>query len=99
MERTFDEEIHKRINHVFRKKNRCVCRWNVQKMRSESSEYVRKITVFFANSWRIKIALESYFEEHAQEVWEINWMNLEMQTTLLNTYPQKIDCDDFEGAP
>ena len=45
-----------------------VCRWNVQKMRSESSEYVRKITGFFTNSWRIKIALESYFEEHAQEV-------------------------------
>ena len=25
---------------------------------------------FFTNSWRIKIALESYFEEHAQEVWD-----------------------------
>ena len=62
-----------------------VCRWNVQKMRSESSEYVRKTTGFFTNSRRIKIALESYFEEHAQEVWEKNWMNLEMQTTLLNT--------------
>ena len=67
-----------------------VCRWNVQKMRSESSEYVRKTTGFFTNSWRIKIALESYFEEHAQEVWERNWMNLEMQTTLLNTYPPKL---------
>ena len=33
------------------------------------------------------MALESYFEEHAQEVWERNWMNPEMQTTLLNTYP------------
>ena len=38
-----------------------VCRWNVQKVRSESSEYVRKTTGFFTNSWRIKIALESYF--------------------------------------
>ena len=48
---------------------------------------------------RIKIALESYIEEHAQEVWERNWMNLEMQTTLLNTYvPSKIDCNDSEGA-
>ena len=67
-----------------------VCRWNVQKMRSESSEYVRKTTVFFTNSWRIKKALERYFEEHAQEVWERNWMNPEMQTTLLNTYPPKL---------
>ena len=27
-----------------------VCRWNVQKMRSESSEYMRKTTGIFANS-------------------------------------------------
>ena len=67
-----------------------VCKWNVQKMRSESSEYVRKTTGFFTNSWRIKIALESHFEEHAQEVWERNCMNLEMQTTLLNTYLPKL---------
>ena len=45
---------------------------------------------FFKNSWRIKLALESFFEEHAQEVWERNWMNLEMQTTLLNTYLPKL---------
>ena len=61
------------------------CRWNFQTMRSEPSEYVRKTTVFFTNSWRIKIALASYVEEHAQEVWERNWMSPEMQTTLLNT--------------
>ena len=36
-------------------------------MRSESSEYVRRTTVFFTNSWRITIALESCFEEHAHE--------------------------------
>ena len=36
------------------------------------------------------MALESYFEEHAQEVWERNWMNPEMQTTLLNTCPPKL---------
>ena len=30
-----------------------VCRWNVQRMQSESSEYVRKTTGFFTNSWRI----------------------------------------------
>ena len=67
-----------------------VCKWNFQKMRSESSESVLKTTGFFTNSWRIKIALESYFEEHAQKVWERNWMNLEMQTTLLNTYLPKL---------
>ena len=72
-----------------------VCRWNVHKMRSESSEHVRKTTGFFTNSWRIKIALESYFEEHAQEVWERNWMNPEMPTTLLNTYAL---FNDSEGA-
>ena len=67
-----------------------VCRWNVQKMRSESSEYVRKTTGFSTNSWRMKIALESCIEEHAQEVWERNWMNTEMRATLLNTYPPKL---------
>ena len=46
--------------------------------------------MFFTNSWRMKIALESYLEEHAQEVWERKWMNLEIQTTLLNTYPPKL---------
>ena len=39
-------------------------------MRSESGEYVRKTSGFFTNSWRIKIAMESYIEEHAKEVWE-----------------------------
>ena len=34
--------------------------------------------------------MESYFEEHAQEVWEGNWTNPEMHTTLLNTYPPKL---------
>ena len=67
-----------------------VCRWNVQKMQSESSEYVRKTTGFVTHSWRIKTAMESYFEEHAQEVWNVNWMNPEMQTTLLNTYAPKL---------
>ena len=61
-----------------------VCKWNVQKMRSESSEYCRKTTGFFTNSWRFKIALENYFEKHAQEIWERNWTNPEIHTTLLN---------------
>ena len=45
------------------------------------------------------MALESYFEEHPQEILARNWMNPEMQTTLLNTYPPKVDCNDSsEGA-
>ena len=47
-------------------------------------------TVFFTNCWRIKIALESYFKEDAQVVWERNWMNLEIRLRLLNTYPPKL---------
>ena len=66
-----------------------VCRWNVQKMRSESSEYVRK-TTFFSQKVRIKIDLVSCFEEYAHEVWERNWMNPEMQATLLNTHLPKL---------
>ena len=54
---------------------------NVQKMRSESSDFVRETTGFFTNSWRIKIALETYFEERAKEIWQRDWMNLEMHTT------------------
>ena len=41
---------------------------------------------------------ESYFEEHAQEVWERDWMTLEVQTTLLNTYPPKLIRNDSKGA-
>ena len=76
-----------------------VCRWNVQKMQSESSAYVRKTTGFFTNSWRIKIALESHFEEHAQEVWERNWMNCEMRTTLLDTCPPKLIATILKALP
>ena len=64
-----------------------VCRWNIQKVQSISSQYVGKTTGFFTNSWRINIALESYFEELTKEVWEGKWMNSEMQITLPNTYP------------
>ena len=59
-----------------------ICRWNVQKMRSESSEYMWKTTGAYVNSWIIKIALESCFEEHAQEV----WVRKLRKTTLLNMY-------------
>ena len=37
-----------------------------------------------------KKPLESYFEEHAQEVRERNWMNPEMKTTLWNMYTPKL---------
>ena len=67
-----------------------VCRWNVQKMRSESSGYVRKTKGSFTDSWRITIALESYFEEHAQEVWAWNWMSPEMQTVFFEQKPSKL---------
>ena len=60
-----------------------VCRWNVQRMQSESSEHCRRTTGFFTKSWRIKLALESNFEEHAQEVWERNWMNLEIHDYIV----------------
>ena len=43
-------------------------------------------------------ALESYFEEHATEVWERDWMNPEMHATLLNAYTPKTDSNDSEGT-
>ena len=41
--------------------------------------------------------LESDFEEHAQQIWERNWMNLEMHTALLNTYPPKLIATTLEA--
>ena len=38
----------------------------------------------------MKVALESFFEEHAQDDRERNWMNLEIWTTLLDTYPPRL---------
>ena len=67
MERNYDEEIHKRVNYVLCVK-RLACRRNVQKLRSESIEDVRKTTGFFTNNWRIDKALESYFEQHARSL-------------------------------
>ena len=88
MERIHDEEIHKRINHVLRT-GTCV-----QVEHSKDAISIKRIRTenngFRHNSWRNNIALESYIEEHAQEVWERNWMNPEMQITLLNTYPPKL---------
>ena len=47
-------------------------------MRSEPSEYMWKTRVSL-------IHLENYFGKYAQEVWERNWMNLDMHTMLLDT--------------
>ena len=59
-------------------------------MQSESSEYVCKTTGFFSKRWRIQEGLESYSDERTKEVWERNWMNLEVQTALLITHPPKL---------
>ena len=67
-----------------------ICRWNVQKMRSESVGYMWKTTCAFVHCWRIKTTLESYLEEHAQEIWERNWINPEMHTTLLKMNDLKL---------
>ena len=67
-----------------------VCRWKIQKMQSESNEYLRETSVFFADTGSINIALESYFDEHVKEGREINSMNSEVQTALLTTYPPKV---------
>ena len=94
VERTYDEEIYNRINHLLRERT-CV---QVECSEDAISEHVRKTTGFYTNSWRIQTALESYFEEHAQEVWERNWMNPEMQTTLLNTHPPTLMATISEAA-
>ena len=44
------------------------------------------------------MALESYLEEHAQEVWERNWMNPEMADHVVEHISFKIDRDDSEGT-
>ena len=48
------------------------------KMRSERSEYMWKTRV-------ILIHLENHFGKQAQEIWERNWMSLDMHTMLLDT--------------
>ena len=36
------------------------------------------------------MAMESHCDEHGKEIWEVNWMDPEVQTTLLNAYPPKL---------
>ena len=52
MERTYDEEIHKRINHLLRE--RTCMQMECSEEETEPSEYVRKTTGFFTNSWTIE---------------------------------------------
>ena len=61
MERTHDVEILQKESPIYYVRGP-VCKWNSHKMQSELNEHVRKTTGFFTHSWRIKIALESYFE-------------------------------------
>ena len=69
------------------------------KMGSEPSEYMWKTRV-------ILIHFGELFWKNAQEVWERNWMNLDLHTMLLDTKPSErhvveyvqsnIDGDDSE---
>ena len=52
----------------------------------EQREKVCKTTGFFTNSLRINIALEGMRRKYER----LDWMNLEMQSTLLNTDPPKL---------
>ena len=74
MERSHAEEIHQRSNHVLR------TRTCVQMDCSEDAITCATQQTSSHISWRIKIALVNYFEQHTKEVWERNWMNPEMQT-------------------
>ena len=50
-----------------------LCRWNIQKMQSESNEYVRETTSFLHKLLENhNVASDSYIEEHAKEAWERN---------------------------
>ena len=62
-------------------------RWNTQKIESNG----------FTSNQRISIALESCFDEHGQDAWEINWKTPEVQTTLLNTYPPELIATILKG--
>ena len=82
-------QLHERINHLLREKSLCADgmfrRCDQNRVNTCGKQRGSSQTVGESN-----IALESYFEEHAQNVWERNWMNPEMQTTLLNTYLPKL---------
>ena len=63
------------------------------KMRSESSEYMWKTTGASINCWRIKTALESYFQERAQETLGEKFE----EDHVVACVQSNIDGDDSEG--
>ena len=78
VERIDEEEIHERAD-----------------IQMECSEVaIRNERIQFTNSWRIKIALESYFEKRAQEIWERN----SRKDHVVEYVQSKIDGNDSEDA-
>ena len=49
------------------------------------------------DSWRLKIALESYFDEHGTEAWEI--LGESRCADHVVHISAKVDCNGFEGSP
>ena len=83
MERTYDEKITRESTTYFVKGP--VCRWNVQKMRSESSGFVSSQTVGESKyPWRA--TLKSMHKKFGRKIGRI----LRLPTTLLNTYTPKL---------
>ena len=89
MERTFEEEIGKRINHILNTRTSVqVEHWGIAKrIHTNTREKKRSVNT---NSWRSKISLESFFCWACTGSSAQNWMNLEMQATLLNTFRLKL---------
>ena len=67
-----------------------VCRWNIQKMQSESNEYERKTSGFFTNSLENQNSLRELLCRLRERSLGKHWMDAEVQTTLLNTYPPEL---------
>ena len=80
--------ISPRINHVLRK--RTCADGMIRKCDQNRVSMFGRQRCSSRTVGQSTIALESYFEELAQEVWERNLINVEMQTTLLNMYRPKL---------
>ena len=88
MERTHGEQN-------LQKENCLLCsRTDVQLEHSQDAVRIKRIRAqnngFLNKQWRIKNVLESYFEKHAKEVWEKNWMNPATKAMLFDTYRPKL---------
>ena len=90
MERTHEENIHKRIDHVLCAKT-CV-QMEHSKMQTESNEYTRETTVSSHTVAESTKLLESYFDEHGKEVWERHWMGPEVPATFRPILTRKTKC-------